>query len=330
MNRPPPSRRAPALFVLLPLAMLLIPGCSGGPEAQLSPGNRTLRELMQEELPPFEEAAPGKTPLVSEYYRDAYGEVAGASHAAGYMDAHGYRVALHLFSPRLASAGSLVVIHGYLAHTLQLAVLIEAALLEGYEVLAMELPGHALSRGERGEINEFRDYGLLLSSALDTAGARLPQPWHAAGHSTGAAAILIHLAELGDPFEEVVFLAPLIRSKYYGFSRFGRTLTRPFLSSLSTGYDDPLGVSRMPLAWFDAQVAWNRRNREYPGSQRSLLVLQGTGDTVVAWRRNRRYLERRFPNMEYHRLEGAGHVILREDPEILIPALGQILTHLEE
>ncbi len=285
-------------------------------------------ERMQNELPPFLQAAPGKTPLISSYYRECYGSVEGASHQAGYIDAAGYRVALHLFSPPGESRGSLVAIHGYLAHTLQLSSLIEGALERGYTVLALELPGHALSGGQRGGIGSFRDYGTILSAALDAAAPDLPRPWHAAGHSTGASTILIHLAEHGDPFAGVVFLAPLVKSKFYGLSRFGRFISRPFLSDVSTGYDEVLGVERMPLSWFDAQVRWNRRNDEYPVFDRPLLVLQGDEDTVVAWRRNRRYLERHFSRMEYHVLEGASHVILREREPILEEALNRIFRFL--
>lgn len=285
---------------------------------------------MQAELPPFSDAAPGKTPLVSSYYRECYGNVAGAVHAAGYLSTGDYKVALHLFSPGPEPRGSLVVIHGYLAHTLQLATLIEAGLRDGYAVLALELPGHALSFGERGAVEKFRDYGEILSAALDAATPRLPKPWHAAGHSTGASTILIHLAEIGDPFAGVVFIAPLVKSKYYGLSRLGRFLSRPFISSISTGYDEALGVKRMPLSWFDAQVRWNRRNDDYPIFDRTLLVLQGEDDTVVARRRNRRYLEAHFRNMEYRLLQDAGHVILKEEQEILTPVLSEILLYLEK
>jgi len=310
-------------------AFLLLAGCAGGAEEQNRESSSDLLERMQEELPPFSRSAPGKTPLVSAYYSECYGSVAGASHQAGYLDASGYRVALHLFAPAGESRGSLLAIHGYLAHTLQLSTLIEETLRRGYTVLALELPGHALSGGERGGIESFQDYGEILSAALEEAAGRLPRPWYAAGHSTGASTILIHLAEHGDPFVGVVFIAPLIKSKYYGLSRFGRFVSRPFLSEVSTGYDEVLGVQRMPLSWFDAQVAWNRQNDEYPLFERPLLVLQGNGDSVVAWRKNRRYLRRHFPNMQYHLLEDAGHVIFREREPILREALSRIFAFLE-
>lgn len=309
--------------------LLFSTGCAGGAEERTREAGVSLRERMQTELPPFSEAAPGKTPMVSAFYEECYEGVPGANHQAGYIDAAGYRVALHLFSPPREPRGSVVAIHGYLAHTLQLGSLITESLSKGYRVLALELPGHALSGGERGGIDAFADYGKILSGALSAARERLPEPWHAVGHSTGASTILIHLAEEGDPFDEVVFLAPLIKSKYYGLSRFGRFVTRPFLSGVSTGYDEVLGVSRMPLSWFDAQVRWNRRNEEYPLFERPLLVLQGDDDSVVAWRRNRRYLERHFASMEYHLLEDAGHVILKEREEILREALSTIMAHLE-
>ena len=196
-------------------------------------------------------------------------------------------------------------------------------------VLALELPGHALSGGERGGIEAFADYGEILAAVLEASEGRLPQPWHAVGHSTGASTILIHLAEEGDPFRKVVFLAPLIKSKYYGLSRFGRFVTRPFFSEVSTGYEEVLGVPEMPLSWFDAQVRWNRRNDEYPLFDRPLMVLQGDDDRVVAWRRNRSYLEQHFPQMEYHLLEDADHVILKEREEILREALNLIFRFLD-
>lgn len=308
---------------------LLLGGCTGDAEGQPKQASPGLLEQMQEELPPFSDSAPGRTPLVSAYYSDCYRSVEGASHQAGYVDAAGYRVALHLFSPARESRGSLIAIHGYLAHTLQLSTLIEGALGRDYTVLALELPGHALSGGERGGIEEFRDYGEILSAALVEANAGLPEPWHAAGHSTGATTILIHLAEHGDPFAGVVFIAPLIKSKFYGLSRFGRFVSRPFISDVSTGYDEILGVSSMPLSWFDAQVAWNRRNDEYPLFERPLLVLQGDDDSVVAWRKNRRYLQRHFREMEYHLIEEAGHVVLKEREPILSEALSRIFAFLD-
>jgi len=320
------SRRGALLSAAL---LLLISSCAGGAEENPESPAPSLREQMQAELPPFSEAAVGKTPLVSAYYEECYGEVPGATHQAGYIDEAGYKVALHLFSPRGEARGSIVAIHGYLAHTLQLSSLIREALRQRYRVLALELPGHALSGGERGGIDAFADYGEILAGALETAEERLPRPWHAVGHSTGASTILVHLAEEGDPFGKVVFLAPLVKSKYYGLSRFGRFLSKPFLSEVSTGYDDVLGVRQMPLSWFDAQVRWNKRNDEYRVFERPLMVLQGDDDRVVAWRRNRRYLETHFPNMEYHLLDGAGHVILKKRPEILREALDLIFGFLD-
>lgn len=317
-------------MTLLGLAILLLgTSCAGGAEEQVDPPRQNLRERMQAELPLFSDSAPGKTPLVSAFYHECYERVPGATHQAGYVEAAGYRVALHLFTPGGETRGSVVAIHGYLAHTLQLATLITESLRQGYRVLALELPGHALSGGERGGIEAFADYGEILAAALQAAKEDLPRPWHAVGHSTGASTILIHLAEQGDPFGKVVFLAPLVRSKYYGLSRFGRFVTRPFLSEVSTGYEEVLGVPRMPLSWFDAQVRWNRRNDEYPLFDRSLMVLQGDEDRVVAWRRNQRYLEQHFPRMEYHLLEGADHVILKERREILQEALNLIFGFLD-
>jgi alpha-beta hydrolase superfamily lysophospholipase len=240
-------------------------------------------------------------------------------------------MAVHVWRPEddaVSSNGTVFVIHGYLAHPLQHAALIRRLLAEDYTVVAPELPGHALSDGERGGIEDFADYGRFLAAVTHYLDGALPEPWHAVGHSTGATTIYEFLRQHPDPFASVVFVAPLVRSRFYRVSRVGRFLSRPFVDEVNTGYDDPLGVQRMPLSWFDAQVAWNRRFPDYPEISREILVLQGTADHVVAWRYNRRALTDAFSEVEYELYPGAGHVLFRAKPAVRDAAVERAVQHI--
>ena len=218
--------------------------------------------------------------------------------------------------------------HGYLAHPIQLASLIRGLVGEGYVVAAPELPGHALSDGPRGEIGDFAEYGVFLDDLTRFIDGHLPRPWHAVGHSTGATAIYEFIRDHTDPFGAVVFAAPLVRSHRFVASRVARTVTRPFIETVRTSYSGPLGMERMPLSWFDAQVEWNRRKEHFEALSRTVLVLQGTDDRVVDWRYNRLFLQHATPAHVYVMLGGAGHVIYRGGSESARFAVERTIRHI--
>ncbi len=266
-------------------------------------------------------------PTVRRYYA-ACSRGLDVVYSAGTFESLGNRMALHVWAPQPDTVrGSVVILHGYLAHPVQLADLIRAFLRDGFVVAAPELPGHGLSGGERGFIAEFADYGRFFADFWESAGADLPGPVHAVGFSTGASTLLEYLETEGDPFGAIVFASPLVRSHRYFWSRLGRLISRPFVKSVRTGYDDVLGTQRMPLAWFDAQVRWNKENDDYGPFDRQLLVIQGDRDTVVNRRYNRRFLEARFTAFSYLDVPGAKHVVFRGTGERSNGAVDAALTH---
>jgi alpha-beta hydrolase superfamily lysophospholipase len=289
--------------------------------------------VMRAELPPLAESATASIPHTRRRYRACTAGVPGTRHEAGWFLFRNERMAAHLFFPASARAsasgptpvtaddqpdppgpaGTVFLVHGYLSHALDHAALIRRLLREGYLVVAPELPGHGLSGGIRGGIDSFSDYGAFLSVLIDDVGERAPRPWHAIGHSTGAVAILEHLRADGDPFGAIVFAAPLVRNRMYDAARVGRFLTQPLVSTFPTRYDSPLGVPRMPLSWFDAQVAWNAELDSVATIDRPVYVLQGDRDRVVAWRYNRGVIGELFTTVDYDLIPGASHVLFQEE-----------------
>ncbi len=280
-----------------------------------------LFEEMRDELQPYEGSGDVEAPLIRHYYRRCLKGIPDGRHRPVSFAFKGDGMALHLFYPDVVAAqgdvsrlsGTVIVLHGYLSHGLDHSAVVREALERRYMVVVPELPGHGLSGGVRGGIESFTDYGDFLAVLMEVVQGDIPPPWHIVGHSTGALSIFEYLRSGNDPFEAVVFAAPLVRSWMYNPARVGRFLTRPFITTVATQYDSPLGIRRMPLDWFDAQLAWNRELQdyldEYPPITREILVLQGNRDRVVAWRYNRRIIERAFSRVEYRLLPGESHVL---------------------
>lgn len=318
--------RLAGIAAVLGIGGALATGCS----TTTPPEEHHEYRAMRAELAPLRFDRASATPTIRAYYAECIANVAGARHDTGTFPSLDMNMTAHVFYPDAGGAprGTVVVVHGYLAHPVQLAALIRALVSEGYVVVAPELPGHALSDGPRGAIGDFSEYGVFLADLIRYIDGHLPRPWHAVGHSTGATTIYEFIRDHADPFGAVVFAAPLVRSHRFVVSRMARAVTRPFIGTVKTGYDDPLGMERMPLSWFDAQVAWNRRKESFEALSRTVLVLQGTDDRVVDWRYNRVFLERAVPAHEYVVLGGAGHVIYRGGSESARLAVERTIRHI--
>jgi alpha-beta hydrolase superfamily lysophospholipase len=173
----------------------------------------------------------------------------------------------------------------------------------------------------------------------------MPPPYHVLAHSTGAAIVVDHLlTHEDDDFGQVVLVAPLVRSAYWGLSKtftpvadfFVDDVPRVFRANTSNEQfseflrQDPLQHRRTSLAWFDALVAWNGRIEEYPPSSRPVVIIQGDADSVVDWEYNLGFLERKFPNARVERIDYGRHQLLNEATALrgrVLKIVDEVLTN---
>ncbi len=285
------------------LAGVALSGVAGAAEV----GRDAWLAALQGDVPPLRLSSapePSAAGAVAAYLRRYGLDLPGVPHRFGALEAGGYRIATHLYRPAEAR-GSVLLVHGYLDHSGLLAPLIRRCVADGYAVVAFDLPGHGLSSGARGDIDEFATYARVIDDLLGRLGPQLPRPLHAVGHSTGRAALYEHLRGAGSgALARVVFLAPLVRSAYWHLSRAGHALAEPFLASVPRRYrenssdpgylaavrSDPLRIETLPLGWVSAHQAWVDRVLSDSPLGRPLLVVQGTADDVVDWEFNLEFL----------------------------------------
>lgn len=268
-------------------------------------------------------------------YRRFYGftDALAAHSCLGSLAAGDYQIAVQAWWPQTPRA-TLVLLHGYYDHVGLYRHVIEWALGMGFVVLAFDLPGHGLSSGARANIADFVEYQTVLKAVLaEAAVLQLPQPWHLFGQSTGGAIIVDYLltGEPVAPIGETILLAPLVRPRAWGWSRFSYRVMKRFVREIPRRFSvnssdaafidfvhnhDPLQPRHLPTAWVGALSRWVPHIEAAPRSTRSPLIIQGGADMTVAWRHNLKVLQGKFAAPQILMLETAGHHLANEAPAL--------------
>jgi alpha-beta hydrolase superfamily lysophospholipase len=252
-------------------------------------------------------------------------------HRFGGFDSAGFTLAVHIFIPKQATA-TVFLLHGYFDHTGTLKHLIRCCVQHRWAVVVFDLPGHGLSSGKRGAIDDFSTYGTVLTDLAVSCKPYLPHPFHVIGHSTGGAVILEHMRQ-GDVniFDKIILLAPLIRSAHWHLVKIGYALTKPmkvnrvprkfrttssdpaFLHRLKS---DPLTFRKIPIQWVGALFSWHEKMQNRPVMEKDVLIIQGQADHVVGWKYNTAFLKKKISRPVFFFLKKARHQLMNESPDI--------------
>ncbi|MBE8716131.1 alpha/beta hydrolase [Cellvibrio polysaccharolyticus] len=278
------------------------------------------------------------------YGLDFQAHFPGLRHAFGAVESGGFRIATHYWLPQ-NPRGTLVVIHGYYDHVGIFGHAIRFALEHDLAVVTFDLPGHGLSSGEQAAIDSFDQYGDVLRDILSRVRHLLPVPFFGFGQSTGGSVLLNYQWRFGDnadnvSLEKTVLCAPLILPCGWQLGRFAFYLARPFLRRLARGTSnsshdpaftrfiqsgDPLQSRYLSLKWVGAMALWHDSVRCARLLDKSILVIQGTGDKTVDWRYNLEQIRQKIPSAQIHLIPDAGHQLINESPEYR----NQVLAEME-
>ncbi|WP_051206325.1 alpha/beta hydrolase [Oceanospirillum maris] len=283
---------------------------------------------------------------IKQTYRDFYNLswLPFDEHRWGCVRSDDYEVVYQTFIPRLghkddinndkAAGGCFYLLHGYYDHVGLYAHLIHFLLSEGYEVVAIDLPGHGLSSGPRASIISFDEYSRALWQVMQLTAQQRAKPLNLIGQSTGGAVVIDWL--LRSPFktefaiDKAVLLAPLVKPwnwtqgllSFYLLSPFTRRLKRRYSRNshndnfLRFLQDDPLQPRYLAVDWVRALSRWIPAIEAADPVVADCLIIQGEEDRTVDWPINLDILQEKFPDAEIHRYPIARHHLVNERADI--------------
>lgn len=305
-------------------------------------------QALAQQLPPLSFSAQGsdsgwlQSKLVQTYL-DEYGinfakEFPQLVHGFGSIDAAGFNIAAHYWSPQNAS-GTLVVVHGYYDHVGVFDHPIRFALQHNLAVIAFDLPGHGLSSGEPAAIDSFDQYADVLAEVLQQSSGFLQKPVYALGQSTGCAVLMNYLWRYAatrnalEQIAKIAFCSPLVLPRgwrglqmgsmvYAVLRHFLRQIPRTFSQSSHDQEfnrflkeQDPLQARTLPLSWVGAMKTWHQTLLKLPSIQNNCLIVQGTADMTVEWQYNLPLLQQKLSQAKMIYVKDAGHQLVNESPE---------------
>jgi len=224
------------------------------------------------------------------------------------------RLGINVFLPGTKPRGTLLFVHGYLSHAADFAYTFAFFVSRGWSVVTLDLPGHGLSTGPRGDIDQFSEYGDAVQTWLAWCSA---QPWEGPvvllAHSLGTAACLDALSRPGTFVpDRVIFCAPLLRPAWYPALLTGEALLGWAIKGIPAqlGNDGYLDGTQAPTHWFAELHRWLDAWADHESLSFPLVIFSGDRDQIVDQLWNRSAYQRLVPSHRYVLLSGSDHFFL--------------------
>lgn len=258
-------------------------------------------------------------------------------HALGAFTSAGFRIACHYYAPPPEQLkGTVLLVHGYYDHVGLYTHLLRYCLARNLAVFAFDLPGHGLSSGVPAAIDSFAQYVEVFGDCLLRISAeQANEPVHVIAQSTGGAIVmdycLNHCAHSQQQIDKIALLAPLVRPASWGRATLKYAVAKHFIKSIKRDFainshdteflrflseSDPLQCRMLPVAWVGALKDWLLAFEGYAPCNKTITVVQGTGDTTVDWRYNLIRIKEKFPHSDIVMLQQACHHLANESQEI--------------
>lgn len=231
-------------------------------------------------------------------------------------------IAAHLWTK--SNSTLVLMAHGYTDNCGYLKPLQRWFLLNHYDVLCIELPGHGESSGRQADVTRIETYYEIYQTLLPQVFALNYDSYVFYGHSTGNIGMIEYLLDQkSHQFDKIIMATPLIRSYLWKLSRLGqrlfgrvvRRLPKRPVSTANPEYKklvklDPHPMRSVPMSWFEQLIKWNDKLlTDDRISSEKIYAIFASKDTVIDYQFNKKFIEDRFPNTEMSIIEGSDHTL---------------------
>ncbi|EZH64969.1 hypothetical protein DH09_20920 [Bacillaceae bacterium JMAK1] len=242
------------------------------------------------------------------------------------LDVEQLEVIVHWFTPK-SYIDTLIFVHGYMDHSGAQAPFFTKAVENGLRVVAIDLPGHGLSSGDRHAIRSFEVYEGILERLLEQVEREQQKKPFLLGHSTGGGIIAHHVLRATNPYVlHAILVSPLVRTMSSLFMKVGQPFVqlttdevpRKFRHNTGDGQfarmqqQDPLQSDRIPIAWVKEMLSWEKQFLYNQPSQKEVSIIQGTADKTVDWKHNLAVYNQKFQKANPILIEHGEHQLLNE------------------
>ncbi len=266
-------------------------------------------------------SAQPETPLSDSEYTSLYRfDSLSCDHAFHRIEAAGFDVVVQTFTPPHVRR-QIYLLHGFTDHVGSHRKMIEFLLKQGFKVVIHDHPGHGLTNGPRGEIDDFTTYAQVAHIVFQSFGQH-EVPNYLMAHSMGGAVALELLKTHPEyEFDAVLLLAPLVRITEFTKKRLFYRLLSPLKSQVARSFSvnsndpvfmrflhgfDPLQLKTIPTAWLRAYFQWYDRSKRMPPLDYRFAVVTGTSDITVNSQATHQFFGD-WPNVSLLSLSGARH-----------------------
>ncbi len=226
--------------------------------------------------------------------------------------------------------GTVIVAPGLFDHVGIYQKFIAYLLSENFSVLAIDMPGHGLSEGERAEIGDFSEYVTIIDACLEKFQQLISfDKLIMLGQSTGGAAVAHYLlsGKFNNRVSAAILLAPLLRPTNWAYVNSAWLLAHYFIKRVPRRFAvnsndehfleflenrDCLQPKHISLRWVGAMREWIKTFPKFAVNATPILILQGDDDGTVDWKYNLPIFESKFCNAQVKIITGARHHLVNE------------------
>lgn len=239
-----------------------------------------------------------------------------------------FKIAIHKYRSEKLEKELFISIHGYLDNCGYFQDLHRQLFAKNFDVFCMDLPGHGLSSGVVADIENFEQYGDMLKLLDYDVLKKQYTKIHFIAHSTGAVSYLEYRKEFKAPFDKVIFIAPLVRSKHWRKSMLLHTIARRFIKRVPRRTNgtprflelkamDKHYIDHTTATWITALKKWEKKIKDYTNTfEDNIHLIYGEKDNIIINDYSQEVYSRIFSKAKFYEIGGASHHMDLDPPEV--------------